>query len=97
MCIRDRVSFAAPLEAKNRMYTLFESQFYLDENGESHDIMQFGSTYGVEDPLTGERTDGETMFTENFPLQDFRGDVVYLEPLFDKLTAFDPPVTIPIK
>lgn len=91
------VSFAAPLEAENRMYSLFESQFYLDENGESHDIMQFGSTYGVEDPLTGERTDGETMFTENFLLQDFRGDVVYLEPLFDKLTAFDPPVTIPIK
>ena len=78
------------------MYGLFGSCFYIDEAGEGHDILQFGSSYGIEDPATGERTDEETMFTETLPLSGFHGDVVYLEPLFDRLTVFDPPVTIPI-
>lgn len=90
------VSFAAPTEEENRMYGLFGSCFYIDEAGEGHDILQFGSSYGIEDPATGERTDVETMFTETLPLSGFHGDVVYLEPLFDRLTVFDPPVTIPI-
>ena len=59
--------------------------------------MQFGSTYGVEDPVTGERTEDTAMFTESFPLKDFHGDVVYLEPLFDSLTEAEPPVSIPIQ
>lgn len=91
------VSFAAPVEAEHRMYSLFESSFYLDEAGEAHDIMQFGSTYGIKDPVTGEWTEHDVFFTESFPLKDYHGDTVYLEPLFDKLTEFDMPVSIPIQ
>lgn len=91
------VSFAAPIEAEHRMYSLFEGYFYTEDGEEGTDILQFSSTYGVEDPVTGERTDGETMFTESFPLAGFHGDVVYLEPLFDTATEFDPSIIIPIK
>ena len=91
------VSFVAPVEAEHRMYSLFESSFYLDEAGEAHDIMQFGSTYGIKDPVTGEWTEHDVFFTESFPLKDYHGDTVYLEPLFDKLTEFDMPVSIPIQ
>ena len=91
------VSFAAPVEAEHRMYSLFESSFYLDEAGEAHDIMQFGSTYGIKDPVTGEWTEHDVFFTESFPLKDYHGDTVYLEPLFDKLTEFDMSVSIPIQ
>lgn len=91
------VSFAAPIEAEHRMYSLFEGCFYTEDGGEGTDIMQVSSTYGVGDPVTGERRDGETMFTESFPLTGFHGGVVYLEPLFDAVTEFDAPIAIPIK
>lgn len=91
------VSFSAPQEDENRMYSLFESSFYLDEGGECRDIMQFESTYGVENLVTGERTEEEKTFTESFPLADFHGDVVYLKPLFDKISEFKTPVSVMIR
>ena len=37
--------------------------------------------------MTGERVDTDTVFTESFPLADFQGDTVYLEPSFHRITA----------
>ena len=79
------------------MYSLFEGYFYLNKDGERRDILQIGSSYGIEDPVSGERMEVGSMFTESFPLKDFHGDVVYLEPLFDYLSVFEAPITIPIK
>ena len=91
------VSFVTPVEGENRMYSLFEGYFYLNKDGERRDILQIGSSYGIEDPVSGERMEVGSMFTESFPLKDFHGDVVYLEPLFDYLSVFEAPITIPIK
>lgn len=58
-----------------------------DESGREYEIWQFGSSYGCQDPVTGERVDTDTVFTESFPLADFQGDTVYLEPSFHRITA----------
>lgn len=58
-----------------------------DESGREYESWQFGSSYGCQDPVTGERVDTDTVFTESFPLADFQGDTVYLEPLFHRITA----------
>ena len=36
------------------------------------------------------------MFTEQFPLKGYHGDTVYLEPIFDHVTVYETPVSIPI-
>ena len=58
-----------------------------DESGREYEVWQFGSSYGCQDPVTGERVDDDTVFTEFFPLADFQGDTVYLEPTFHRITA----------
>ncbi len=91
------VSFAAPMEKENHMYPIFSSGFYAEPNGVRQDIYQFSSTIGVEDPVTGERTEETTMFTEEFPLRGYHGDTVYLEPIFNRVTVFETPVGISIR
>ena len=90
------VYFAAPREADGAMHGLFSSGFW-DEAGNHYDIWQYGSTFGVRDPETGESAEEETMFTEDFPLAGFDGDVIELEPHYDRTVKFDPPVAILIK
>lgn len=58
-----------------------------DESGREYEIWQFGSSYGCQDPVTGEWVDSDTVFTESFPLADFQGGTVYLEPSFHRITA----------
>ena len=91
------VSFAAPLEAENRMYSLFDGAFYPDGSSIRQDITRFSSTYGILNPATGNWTEAEGMFTEEFPLSGFRGDTVCLEPLFDYVTQPETPLSVPIK
>lgn len=58
-----------------------------DESGQEYEIWQFGVSHGCQDPVTGERVDDDTVFTESFPLADFQGDTVYLEPSFHRITT----------
>lgn len=90
------VSFALPREADGGMYNLFSGPFW-DEAGEPHDIWQNSSTFGWVDPETGERRDEETWFTEEFPLAGLQGNTAYLEPHFNRETAFAAPVSVPVK
>lgn len=89
-------SFAAPMENRDHMYSLFKSGFYETPDSERREIHQFTSTIGIEDPFTQERTEEDTMFTEQFPLKGYHGDTVYLEPIFDHVTVYETPVSIPI-
>lgn len=89
------VSFAAPLK-ENRMYSLF-NQMVWDGEGQAYDVSWWSSCYGYEDPATGERLDSDTVFTEEFPLAGYEGTVVYLEPLFSRVSAFEVPVAVPIQ
>lgn len=90
------VYFAVPREPDGGLYSLFGSSFW-DEDGNEYDILQNGSSIGVRDPETGERRDEDTMFTESFPLAGFHGDVVYLEPHFNRATSFEKAVSVAIK
>lgn len=87
------VSFTASMETENRMHSLFDRCFW-DEAGNLYDVWQFSSTIGMVDPLTGDRLMEDTMFTEEFPLADFYGDVVYLKPTFHYRTSFPKPVSV---
>ena len=90
------VYFALPYEPYGFMYNLFSGGFW-DEEGNEYDILQNGSSMGIRDPETGERKDEETMFTESFPLAGFHGDVVYLEPHFNRTSGFEPSVFVTIR
>lgn len=90
------VYFAVPREPDGGMYNLFGGGFW-DEAGQKYEIRQNGSSMGIRDPITGEITGEDTMFTESFPLADFHGDVVYLEPYFNRSTMFEPSVFVEIK
>lgn len=90
------VSFAAPYDPVNTMYSPFGSTFR-NEAGTTGSISQFSHTFGVEDPATGERTEEDTLFTEEFPLPDLEGTVVYLEPDFDRISNFAPAVAVSIR
>lgn len=90
------VSFLAGIKGEHTMFGLFQHTFW-DEAGQEHDITWESSTYGYEDPATGEQVDADSVFTAEFPLADYHGDTVYLEPLFSHTTQFETPVVIPIK
>lgn len=90
-----RLSFALPLEREHRMYSLFQS-YSLTPDGKQQPFSSVASTGGVVDPATGERTGEEDLFTEILPLEDFYGDTVYLEPIFDHVTRLEEPVAVPI-
>ena len=90
------VSFLAPLKEENQMYSLFGHTFW-DGEGQEYDFSWESSSYGYEDPATGERIDSDTVFTEEFPLPGLDGAVAYLEPLFDRVSTFETPVSIPIR
>ncbi|BCK85856.1 hypothetical protein MM59RIKEN_31750 (plasmid) [Pusillibacter faecalis] len=89
------VYFTMPRETNGSLYNNFSGGFW-DEAGNHYEIWQFGHTYGYRDPVTGETVEEDTMFTENFPLAGFEGDVVYLEPNRNRTTDFSIPVSIPI-
>ena len=84
-----------PRETNGSLYNNFSGGFW-DEAGNHYEIWQFGHTYGYRDPVTGKTVEEDTMFTENFPLAGFEGDVVYLEPNRNRTTDFSIPVSIPI-
>lgn len=90
------VSFLAPLREEDRMYGLFNHTFW-DGEGQEYDISWESSRYGYDDPVTGEYTDSDTVFTEEFPLPGLDGDVAYLEPLFNRVSTFETPVSISIR
>lgn len=90
------VSFLAPLKEENWMYGLFSHTFW-DEEGQEYDFSWESSRYGYDDPVTGEYTDSDTVFTEEFPLPGLDGDVAYLEPLFNRVSTFEIPVAVSIK
>lgn len=90
------VYFTAPREPDGGMYSLFSSSFW-DEDGQKYEIWRHGSSYGYQDPETGKYVDDGNVFTEDFPLSGFDGDVIYLEPWFNWTTSFETPITIPIK
>lgn len=90
------VYFAVPREPDGGLYNLFSGGFW-DETGQEYDILWNGSSIGVRDEVTGETTEVDTMFTESFPLVNFHGDVVYLEPYFNQSTDFEPSVSVGIK
>lgn len=90
------VYFAVPREPDGGLYNLFSSGFR-DEEGAQYDIMQNSSTIGIRDPKTGERREEETMFTESFPLAGFHGDIVYLEPYFNRVTEFKEAISVVIR
>ncbi|MDO4315418.1 MAG: DUF4179 domain-containing protein [Oscillospiraceae bacterium] len=90
------VSFAAGIKGEHTMFGLFQHTFW-DETGQEHDITQESSTYGYEDPSTGERVDDGSVFTAEFPLAGYHGDTAYLEPLFNSASAFETPVAVSIK
>lgn len=89
------VSFVSPLK-ENRMDSPFNHMVW-DEEGQAYDVSWWSSCYGYEDPATGERLDSDTVFTEEFPLAGYEGTVVYLELLFNHVSAFEIPVAVPIK
>lgn len=90
------VYFTAPREPGGGMYSLFNGTFW-DDAGNEHRFWQRGASYGYQDQKTGEYVDDGTTFTMDFPLGDFDGNVVYLDPWFDHVTSFETPITIPIK
>ena len=91
------VSFKAPVNPGGGFYQLFASRFW-DAAGKQYDIMQHGSSsYSYEDPETGMWHFEEGFFEEEFPLKDFHGDTVWLEPIATRSTTEDIPVTVTIK
>lgn len=88
--------FTAPRETDGGMYQLFQGHYW-DEEGNEHDIWQWGNTYGERDPETGMSVKEDTMFTTNFPLEGFEGSVIYMEPIFSHEILFDEPLSISIK
>ena len=90
------VYFVQPRDPNGGMYNLFSSGFW-DEEGNEYEILQNGSSMGIRDPVTGKITEEDTMFTESFPLAGFHGDVVYLEPHFNRTTDFEPSVFVTIR
>ena len=70
------VKFRAPLEEDRAMYQLFGHEFF-DADGNAYEINQWSSLYGDED--------GEgniTYFYDEFPLQNFSYDEVWLSPQY---------------
>lgn len=91
------VSFKAPEAPGGGFYQLFSSQFW-DADGNQHDIMTHGSSsYGYTNPETGEYIHEDGFFEEEFPLKDFHGTEVWLEPISTRVTVEPTPVRIPIK
>ena len=91
------VSFKAPTEKEGAFYQLFASHFW-DEEGNQYDIMSVGSSsYSYEDPETGQWHYEEGFFEEEFPLKDFHGNTVWLEPIATRTTTEETPVTVSIK
>ena len=90
------VSFALPYKGERGMYSLFSGGFR-DGEGREYEVNQNSSTIGYEDPETGETVAEDILFTEEFPLVDFTGHVVFLEPRFNRVTDHAPAVTVPIK
>lgn len=76
---------------------LMSCRGFWDEAGNHYDVWQSSTTYGYQDPETGEWIEEEGMSTEKFPLRGFYGTVVYLEPTATRATNFDTPVAITIK
>lgn len=70
---------------------------FWDEAGNHYDVWQSSTTNGYQDPETGEWFEEDGVISESFPLRDFYGTVVYLEPTSNRVTNFDTPVVIPIK
>lgn len=90
------VSFLADIKGEHTVFGLFQHTFW-DEAGQAHDITWESSSYGYEDPATGERVDFDSVFTAEYPLENYHGDTAYLEPLFNHVTVFDIPIAIPIR
>ena len=90
------VYFAVPREPDGGLYNLFSHTFW-DEEGAEYEVRQNGSSIGIRDPESGETREEETMFTESFPLAGFHGNVVYLEPHFNRATSFEKAVSVVIK
>lgn len=89
------VSFVAPLEGENGMYSVFQNAW--DEDGNACDGSRETCTYGYEDSETGDYVYPEGMFTFGMPLPGLEGDTAYLEPWFNRATEFETPIAIPIK
>lgn len=90
------VFFALTREPDGGMYDQFSGSFQ-DEAGNEYDINQGSSTYGIWDEKAEKTLEEDAMFTESFPLAGFHGDVVYLEPHYNRTTNFGTPVSVVIK
>lgn len=70
---------------------------FWDEAGNHTEIRGCSCVTGYNDPETGERIGEEDFFMEMFTLEGLAGDIAYLEPGFNRVTAFAVPVSIPVK
>lgn len=75
------LSFAAPRGSDGSMYQLFDAK-YCDVAGQEYEIMQWSNTFGYREPGSTETIEEESMFTYTFPLENFNGTTVRLEPAF---------------
>lgn len=90
-------SFMMPLEPDGGMYGLFSSAGFWDEGGNHYEIDRHSATFGYDDPETGAYVDDGFVFTEEFLLTGYAGDVVYLKPWFNRVSAFGTPAAVAIK
>lgn len=88
------LSFLAPVRG-NTMYAVFGRTFW-DEEGREYEASWSAGNYGYEDPETGAYVEDATVFTDEYPLEGFEGDVVYLEPLFHHVSTCEIPIAIAI-
>lgn len=70
---------------------------FWDEEGNHTDIRGCSCVTGYDDPETGERVGEKDFFMEMFTLEGLDGDIAYLEPSFNRVTAFEEPVSIPLR
>ncbi|MEG2221698.1 MAG: DUF4179 domain-containing protein [Oscillospiraceae bacterium] len=82
---------------KNHSYSVWGHLCY-DAAGNEYEINSSSSSNSYENPQTGKWTEvAPGSFCEMIPLRDFPDDVVWLTPIFTRVTQLEIPVTIPVK
>ncbi|MET0015751.1 DUF5643 domain-containing protein [Oscillibacter sp.] len=79
------------------MYSLWNG--HLDAGGTAESFSSSVSSYGYQEPDTGEYLDGSVsgFFYETVPLPDYHGTEVWLKPVFTRVTDFSAPAAISIR
>jgi hypothetical protein len=89
-----QLTFSGRTREQNASHRLFSFDYY-DEAGNRYSYSMV--MIGYADENEQKNAEDANLFTEQFTLEDYPYDVVYLTPSFSHTTELDTPVMIPIK